>query len=635
MRSVSVPVPVASDVLAARRGDADAFGRLVRGHASLVCAVTTAALGDPAAGEDVAQEVFVEAWQALPRLRDPARFSGWLRQIARHRASNARRSRGRRREVGSDDVLGAVRDPGPDPGDRLDRVRREAALWRSLEALDRDVGEVLVLFYREGRSVREVAERLDLTEQAVRKRLSRARERLRDEVTEALGSRLARTAPGAAFAVAVGAAVALAPGRAEAATGRSPRWGLAAAAAIGLVAGGLSTVASPVVAGLHGTDAVGPRPAETRAAMRRSAPRPPVPTAPVSSEAPDGTVLRVRLGTWRSPDGASFSIVPFRPGTFWPTLEEAPFPRGRRVAALVDFVAERTHEVPARLMVKIAPLRTDTLPADPWGGLVALEVERLHAEQAWRDALAAGEEASLAARDHGGVLVLAREARARWPDHPVADFAALYEIEALGNAGEEHRDELTDLAMDLVEQSSDPYVIDAAITRLSSGATAPDLGPDDLDLLQAHYDDPEAEMNRFALASVGVESALALGDFRRASSWMARHDAQTAEALLQIHAADAGRIGDERDLRSGWLAARGAAPPVNWRSALYAEVQRCAEGVSAPAEVRTGEGRYDGGWRWTWSVDYDELTACIDAASPDGPPPPAGTEATLEVLPPK
>jgi hypothetical protein len=31
----------------------------------------------------------------------------------------------------------------------------------------------------------------------------------------------------------------------------------------------------------------------------------------------------------------------------------------------------------------------------------------------------------------------------------------------------------------------------------------------------------------------------------------------------------------------------------------------------------------------------DALTACIDAASTDGPAPPAGTEATLEVLPPK
>jgi DNA-directed RNA polymerase specialized sigma24 family protein len=65
-----------ADVLAARAGDADAFTRLVQAHASTVCAIATAITGDPRAGEEVSQEVFVHAWTGLGGLRNPASFGG-------------------------------------------------------------------------------------------------------------------------------------------------------------------------------------------------------------------------------------------------------------------------------------------------------------------------------------------------------------------------------------------------------------------------------------------------------------------------------------------------------------------------------------------------------------------------------
>lgn len=220
------------DVAAARRGEPEAFGRLVRRHLGAVCAVATAVLGDPAAGEEVAHEAFVAAWSGLGRLAEPERFGAWVRGIARNRAREALRGRARRREVGGD-ALGAVPDPSPDPGDRLDGARAEATLWSALQGLDEDHREVLVLYYREGRSVQQVAGQLELPEPTVRKRLSRARERLREGVEERLGERLARTAPrAAAFAAGVGAA--LAPRSARAA-------GLGTAL---LAAGGLGAVAA-------------------------------------------------------------------------------------------------------------------------------------------------------------------------------------------------------------------------------------------------------------------------------------------------------------------------------------------------------------------------------------------------------
>ncbi len=198
---------IQTDVVAARGGDPDAFARLVGNHASAVCAITTAILRDADAGEEVGQEVFVCAWQQLHALRDPKRFAPWIRQIARNRAHDRLRSRLGRREIAGS-VLVQLPDPTPGVDERLHSERQEAVLWNTLDGLDDDHREVLVLYYREGRSVAQVAAHLGLSESTARKRLSRARARLRDGVEAQLSGEIARTSPDkAAIVAAVAAAV--------------------------------------------------------------------------------------------------------------------------------------------------------------------------------------------------------------------------------------------------------------------------------------------------------------------------------------------------------------------------------------------------------------------------------------------
>src|SRR5436305_9863227 len=82
-------------VAAARRGDRDAFGRLVDRHRPRTHALTRRLLGDAAEAEDVVQEAVLRAYLALRDLRDPARFGAWLCGIAlnlgRMRLRGARR----------------------------------------------------------------------------------------------------------------------------------------------------------------------------------------------------------------------------------------------------------------------------------------------------------------------------------------------------------------------------------------------------------------------------------------------------------------------------------------------------------------------------------------------------------------
>lgn len=68
-------------VVQARQGDSRAFGELVLLHQSFVYNLALRAVNDPHEAEDLAQETFIRAWQALPRFRSESRFSTWLYRI--------------------------------------------------------------------------------------------------------------------------------------------------------------------------------------------------------------------------------------------------------------------------------------------------------------------------------------------------------------------------------------------------------------------------------------------------------------------------------------------------------------------------------------------------------------------------
>jgi RNA polymerase sigma factor (sigma-70 family) len=190
-----------TDVLSARDGDRDAFARLVTRYRGLVTSISLCTLGDVAASEDVAQEVFVAAWRALGSLRNPSSFLPWLRQLTRHRALDAVRDRRRADRPGSvdEDVIAWAVDPRPSAQDALLDDERTRAVRRALDALPAGAREVITLYYREGRSVEQVALLLGLGENTAKKRLSRARSALRDEVLARFAENVETTAPGEAF----------------------------------------------------------------------------------------------------------------------------------------------------------------------------------------------------------------------------------------------------------------------------------------------------------------------------------------------------------------------------------------------------------------------------------------------------
>ncbi|MEW6155836.1 MAG: sigma-70 family RNA polymerase sigma factor [Verrucomicrobiota bacterium] len=191
------------------RGDREAYGVLVERYQSLICALAYNGCGDLARSEDIAQETFLTAWQQLPQLREPNHFKAWLCGIARNLMHNALR-KDRRELVSSAEPLdsaGEAKQAEATPEEQAITKEEEQILWRTLEQIPETYREPLILFYREQQSVQSVARALDLTEDAVKQRLSRGRQMLKEQVAEFVESALRTTRPQRAFTLAVLAAL--------------------------------------------------------------------------------------------------------------------------------------------------------------------------------------------------------------------------------------------------------------------------------------------------------------------------------------------------------------------------------------------------------------------------------------------
>ena len=229
-----------------RTGDRDAFGRIVERYQSLICALTYSASGNLQASEDLAQVTFITAWSELRNLREPAKLKSWLCRIARNVTVDSFRQQQRTPTANAEALDTDISDAST-PRDNVISREEEAILWRSLNGLPPTYREPLVLFYRQHQSVAEVAGALELSEDAVKQRLSRGRTMLTEQVAAFVEGALRQTTPGKAFTLGVLAALPLMTTSAKAAVvGATAAKGSAVAKSAGLI-GLANAVLGPVI----------------------------------------------------------------------------------------------------------------------------------------------------------------------------------------------------------------------------------------------------------------------------------------------------------------------------------------------------------------------------------------------------
>jgi RNA polymerase sigma-70 factor, ECF subfamily len=168
--------PDAVDATLAASGDASAFERLYRTHVSRVYGLVRRMLNDDDADE-VAQDIFVRAWQKLGTFRGEAAFGTWLHRLAVNVILARRETLGTRRKryLDSDAALETIpaRRPGPEMA-----MDFEAAMRR----LPDGAREVFVLHDVEGYRHEEIAQMLGLATGTSKSQLHRARMALRQHL---------------------------------------------------------------------------------------------------------------------------------------------------------------------------------------------------------------------------------------------------------------------------------------------------------------------------------------------------------------------------------------------------------------------------------------------------------------------
>lgn len=157
------------------------FEALLRRHQSMVFSIAKRFLGDGARAEDVAQDVFLQLHNELPRLESEKHVVAWLRRVTAHRSIDALRSRANARATGLD-AAEQLRAPL-----REDDVLLRESLRRLVASLPEAQRMAVILRYQEDLDPGEIAALLGMPTATVKSHLRRALAGLRQKTSRIPG----------------------------------------------------------------------------------------------------------------------------------------------------------------------------------------------------------------------------------------------------------------------------------------------------------------------------------------------------------------------------------------------------------------------------------------------------------------
>lgn len=165
-------------VIAATRGDVEAFAKLVRKYTNAVCAIAYDILSDYYLAQDIAQESFVKAFRSLHNLQQPERFGSWLYSITLHLSIDYKRSLTRKSRL--QEEIGQLLENEPQTDDLILRQEMRLDVRQALQQLDATSRTILLSYYVSEMTMPEIARMFNMSVSAVESRMRRSRKLLKE-----------------------------------------------------------------------------------------------------------------------------------------------------------------------------------------------------------------------------------------------------------------------------------------------------------------------------------------------------------------------------------------------------------------------------------------------------------------------
>ncbi|HSR88388.1 MAG TPA: sigma-70 family RNA polymerase sigma factor [Pontiella sp.] len=179
-------------VLKAQQGDVHAFDELVERYHGKIYGLTYNMTSNREDAEDLTQEVFIKAFQALPRFKGKSSFYTWLYRIAVNKTINYRKKRNRKRalsldqfdqEIKTDEVYHDLTSKGS-PLRNVSLTELQKKMNEALQTLSEKHRTVVVLHDMQGIPHEEIAKMVGSSVGTIRSRLFYARRQMQAELAE-------------------------------------------------------------------------------------------------------------------------------------------------------------------------------------------------------------------------------------------------------------------------------------------------------------------------------------------------------------------------------------------------------------------------------------------------------------------
>ena len=169
----------------AQAGSRDAFGALVEKYRMKMFNLAYSLTRDQAAADDLAQEVFIKAYLALPNFKFQSAFSTWLYRIAVNASKDFLRKETRVRKIPLEDSPPGTlmqEDTTAQIDEAREKEKQKKMVHFALESLPEKYQVILTLRDIQGFPYGEISQMLDISPGTVDSRLHRARKMLRKKV---------------------------------------------------------------------------------------------------------------------------------------------------------------------------------------------------------------------------------------------------------------------------------------------------------------------------------------------------------------------------------------------------------------------------------------------------------------------